>query len=171
MPPFDNKDYVTVAERVRIAHEKGLIKSITTHAPVMLNDVLGFIKVEVVFTNDTRAMGIGSFRLDAKKGAQLTNPLEDAETSAIGRALAFLGIAVSRSIASADEIKIAKERELDLDVSTMQRMITRLKMLINQAASDGLKIDHRLASLKPNEMSYDEIVEYGMYLKDLLNIE
>ena len=38
----------------------------------------------------------------------ITSALENAETSAVGRALAFAGLAVNGSIASADEINKAK---------------------------------------------------------------
>lgn len=171
MPPYNPKEYKTVAERIKEAHDSELIEEVISDQPVMINDVLGYIKATVKFKDGMIASGIGSFRLDAKKGAQLTNPLEDAETSAVGRALAFLGIGVTKSIASAEEMAIAHDRETDLDISTMQRMIGRLRLLLKQAQEDGLKIDHRLAPLKPNEMSYDEIVEYGTYLRELLNIK
>jgi len=43
-------------------------------------------------------------------GINLTNALENAETSAVGRACAFAGIGINTDIASADEVQGAKEK-------------------------------------------------------------
>jgi hypothetical protein len=165
------KDYKTVAERVHEAHQKGLIAKITTESPVMMNDVLGYIRVTVEFTDGMSAQALGTFRFDAKKGAQMTNPIEDAETSAVGRALAFLGIASSKSIASLEEINEAKQREQSPDIATMSRMIRGIQALEKRVKERGLVIDHDLASLKLHELAHDEMVTYGTYLRQLVNGE
>ena len=91
---FNPDEYRSVAERLEIARE--LIQSIATEPPVMMNEVMGYIRCTVAFKDGRYANGVASFRLDAKAGAQRTHPIEDAETSAIGRALAFLGIGSSK---------------------------------------------------------------------------
>lgn len=110
MAPVNMQDYVTVAERVNAA--KSDIRSISTDAPVMLTDVMGYIRATVVLKDERSATGMASFRLDLiGKSAQATNPIEDCETSAIGRALAFLGYSSSKGIASREEVAEARRRE------------------------------------------------------------
>lgn len=48
-----------------------------------------------------------------------TSALENAETSAVGRALAFMGIGVIESIASVDEIKKAQNTEKVIDATPL----------------------------------------------------
>lgn len=103
------KNYVSVAERVTSATPD--IASIVTDAPVMLTDAMGYIRACVALKGGETATGTASFRLDLQgKSAQATNPLEDAETSAVGRALAFLGYSSSRSIASREDVIEAQRR-------------------------------------------------------------
>lgn len=110
MPSFNMDDYVGVHERLALAHD--LIQMIITEPPIMLTDAMGFIRATVGLTDGRSATGVASFRLDLQgRGAQVTNPLEDCETSAVGRALAFLGFAASRGIASREEIQEAQRRQ------------------------------------------------------------
>lgn len=166
MAMFNMADYVSVAERV--AKATPLILSVTSTDPVMMTDNLGFIRVVVVLTDGRSASAQASFRLDAQKGAQKTNPLEDAETSALGRALAFLGYAASKSLASREEIQEAQRRDTEPDTITRTKTELRVRELYNEVTNAGLKIDHDLASLHPKEMTYEELVAFGKYLKGLL---
>lgn len=102
-------NYVPVAERVSQAQDA--IKSVAADAPVMLTDAMGYIRVTVTLLDERSATGTASFRLDLQgKSAQATNPIEDCETSAIGRALAFLGYESARGIASREEVHEAQRR-------------------------------------------------------------
>jgi hypothetical protein len=99
-------NYVPVAERVTAAAPE--IQLLQSDSPVMLTDVLGYIRVTITLVDGRTATGIAQFRLDATKGAQATNPLEDAETSAVGRALGFLGYSSNRSIATREDVERAQ---------------------------------------------------------------
>jgi hypothetical protein len=166
MAMFDMKDYVSVAERVQKASP--LIKSVISADPIMMSDVLGYVRVTVTLTDGREASAMASFRLDAQKGAQKTNPLEDAETSALGRVLAFLGYATSKSLASREEMQEAVRRDSEPDVQTRIKTQNRVVELANECVNAGLKIDHNLASLQAHEMTYEELVAFGKYLKALL---
>lgn len=94
------KEYRTVAERLDEAHAKEDIKSITTevleHNPVV---VKATITTKIgVFTGISYA--------NTSKTLEKTSPYEVAETSAVGRALAFAGYAGSE-IASVNELEKA----------------------------------------------------------------
>lgn len=92
------KQYVTVAERVKEAHEGKKI-SITTevlqHSPVV-------VKATVVTEKGTFT---GHSFANTEKSIEKQSPYEVAETSAVGRALGFAGFGIVDSIASADEMK------------------------------------------------------------------
>jgi hypothetical protein len=109
MPAYDPNNYVTVAERLNVAH--GLIQTIVAEPPVMLTDVMGYIRVVVALSDGRSSTGTASFRLDLTGGrAQATNPIEDCETSAIGRALGMLGFGSRDGIASREEVVEARHR-------------------------------------------------------------
>lgn len=109
MAPDRLANYVPVSERVSQA--QGALKSVHADPPVMLTDTMGYIRVTVVLNDDRSATGTASFRLDIQgKSAQATNPIEDCETSALGRALAFLGYESARGIASREEVQEAERR-------------------------------------------------------------
>ena len=102
-------DYVPVSERLVAAKQD--IESVSNGAPVMLTPTMGYIQTVIRLKDGRYATGTASFKLDLMgKSAQATSPLEDAETSAIGRALAFLGYHSSRSIASREEVVEAQRR-------------------------------------------------------------
>lgn len=177
---FDPKSYWTVAERVARSHALDLLQSVQTDAPVMLTPTMGYIRVRVTFKDGTWSDGIGSFRLDATRSAQATNPLEDAETSAVGRALAFLGLDTKRkpgedvppgrvlSIASADEIVVARRRAETVNTAKHDQVLQRVTELMTQAAERGIEVNHDAANEPLETASYDELVGLGRYLRSLL---
>jgi hypothetical protein len=106
------KTYWTVAERLKLANGddgKG-IKSVATDLKQVGN--LTVATAEVVFNDGRRFTGMAMLNYDARSPAERNAPLETAETSAVGRALAFGGFFGSpEGIAGAEEIQAAQERE------------------------------------------------------------
>jgi hypothetical protein len=104
--------YETVASRLDAAHATGIrpkgIKSVAT-SPM---EVAGRIVVcaTVVFEDGREFSGISEAKLDATSGADRDAPIECAETSAVGRALANAGYHGSEGLASKDEIRSAQSR-------------------------------------------------------------
>ncbi len=97
------KDYVEVATRVNAVHESGKYFEVLTSEPLSLGDrVLWRVVISVdgkMYTAHAEA------KLDAPKNTpDGSNPFECAETSALGRALAFAGFGSVERIASYDEV-------------------------------------------------------------------
>ncbi len=97
------KDYVEVATRVNAVHESGKYFEVLTSEPLSLGDrVIWRVVISVdgkMYTAHAEA------KLDAAKNTpDGTNPFECAETSALGRALAFAGFGSVERIASYDEV-------------------------------------------------------------------
>lgn len=98
------KDYVEVAERLRIVYELKKDLEIVESQPYQYAD--RWVWRVVATVDGKRFVGNAEVKLaNAMKGSpDATNPFECAETSALGRALAFAGLGTVESIASYDEI-------------------------------------------------------------------
>lgn len=117
MAQFNLEDYNDVATRVqqfRKDHPNGHILS-----ELISNDGKNIIiRAEVYYTNDqARPNGVGYAEEIRGQGyINKTSALENAETSAWGRALAACGYA-TKKIASVDEINIAKGKEQTIEAN------------------------------------------------------
>lgn len=101
------KPYATVAERVTAAHAAGGFAILATDVLPLGGDGRLYVKVQIEY-NRRRYIGLSEVPRSGKPGSpEETSPLEVAETSALGRALAFAGFGVDGSIASADEMRRA----------------------------------------------------------------
>lgn len=96
------KDYHTVAKRVADFREKHPLWSIRTAIEVN-TDAMILVKAEILDHKGTVMSQGHAEEVRTDTGVNSTSALENAETSAVGRALAFLGFGGSH-IASADEM-------------------------------------------------------------------
>jgi hypothetical protein len=104
------KNYITVAGRVEMAHEKCKQITITTEVLPIPNQVV--VKATVITEKGTFT---GISAANPSKLIEKQSPYEVAETSAVGRALGFAGYGVVEGIATADEMKKAEVEEDDID--------------------------------------------------------
>lgn len=97
------KDYVEVAERVNAVYKTNKEFETVESAPF---EIAGRLVWRVVVRVDGKQhIGNAEVKLDAPKNTpDGTNPFECAETSAMGRALAFAGLGTVERIASFDEV-------------------------------------------------------------------
>ena len=109
------KEYAPVAERVRAFREVLPEWRIITNI-VSFQDNEWVIKAEIQDQDgDVMATGYASEKVGAGN-INRTSALENAETSAVGRALGFLGIGIAASIASADEVTNAAQQLEEIKV-------------------------------------------------------
>jgi len=110
-----NKIYYTVAERLKLAYGEAFIAPTKVQrVETEVREVGGIAHVRAVLTfEDGRSFsGMAMLNMDARSPAERNAPLETAETSALGRALAFAGYHGSpEGIAGYEEILLAQERE------------------------------------------------------------
>ena len=112
------KDYVEVDERIRLFWELHPNWTILTEMIYNCEENLVCIfKAKIIDENDViKATGHArEFQADKKSMVNKTSHVENCETSAIGRALGIKGIITEYGIASANEIRNAKELEKELD--------------------------------------------------------
>jgi hypothetical protein len=101
--PISGKDYVPVAERLRLLHEAKKDLEIVESQPIQAGD--RWIWRVVCLIDGKRYCGSAEVHLNAKPGsADATDPFAVAETSAVGRCLGFAGWGSVESICSADEL-------------------------------------------------------------------
>jgi hypothetical protein len=163
-------NYVSVEERVHDA--QGELLRIETTAPIMLNEQMGYIRCTAYMRNDRTATGTATFRLDlGGNSAKATNPIEDCETSAVGRALAFLGYSADKrmgfSIASKEEIEEAQRRSeaVVAKQSNRNEIIARCEELLAQAVEKQITVTHQYLDMPWEDLDIAEIIQLGKYLK------
>lgn len=112
MIKIHGKDYMEVKDRVEIFLEKYKNWSIETQVE-NINFEKGCCLIKATIKDESgrvRATGYGmEEKLDKTSTVNLNAYVENCETSAVGRALGFLGIGINTAIASADEMKIKTE--------------------------------------------------------------
>ena len=112
------KDYVEVDERIRLFWELHPTWSLITEMIYNCEENMVVIfKATIMDDNDKiRATGHArEFQADKKSMVNKTSHVENCETSAIGRACGVKGIITEYGLASANEVRDARELEKELD--------------------------------------------------------
>jgi len=108
------KEYTPVHERILYFRENYKAHSIVTEIISFDSDV-AVIKASI-YNESQNIIATGhafEIQSDTHSFVNKTSYLENAETSAIGRALGALGIGIDNSLASANEVKSAQEQQKD----------------------------------------------------------
>jgi len=122
------KDYATVAHRLAIARRNlGIELDITTKI-IHLDNEKAVVQADIFLEGKHVSTGLAEEFRSASRINQ-TSALENAETSAVGRALAFLGI-INDQIASAEEVSLAIEQQ----DKQLQKALTELEVISHLGA-------------------------------------
>jgi hypothetical protein len=114
------KSYNTVAERIIAAgnHLVGVETEVLQHDPVVIKATITITKDEPLTSTGGKHLYnfTGISAANASKQIEKESPYEVAETSAVGRALAFAGYETTNGIASAEEMQKVEKDELFKEV-------------------------------------------------------
>lgn len=110
LTPMDikGKKYIPVNERVKAF--RMLVPEGTIETDLLRSDDYIIVKAKVFVNGDLKATGYA----EEKRGSSninTTSPVENCESSAVGRALGFLGLGIDTSIATYEEVTNAKIRQ------------------------------------------------------------
>jgi hypothetical protein len=147
MARFNLADYATVQERIEAFWKKYpngaiLTRDLTTDADRDRKQWRVYAEVFFVF-DELRPRGTGlAFEIDGGAGANMTSAYENAETSAIGRALATANFTTSKNRASRTEMQKAERgapSETQITANDVQTATTldELNLLWSRAVDSG----------------------------------
>lgn len=133
------KQYIPVNERVKEFRAK-----YPDH--ILLSELVSLdensvVMVAKVYDKDGNVVANGYAQEDRNaSNINKTSYVENCETSAVGRALGMFGIGIDASMASADEVANAIDRQEALKQKVTKSNVSALKMLAETKGSDLAKI-------------------------------
>ena len=159
------KDYATIALRVAVAR-RNLGARLRIETEIMHNDNEVCVVKATIFLNGlVVATGLAEEKKNASRINQ-TSALENCETSAVGRALAFCGM-TNDKIASAEEVSAAIEQQS----KKVQEVLKSLQSVSHLGNYQKWITDNKsfLADIKwNNPLSYDSFMKEFASIKSQL---
>lgn len=129
------KDYIPVNERVKEFRAK--YPDLRVLSEIVSLDENSVVMKATVVDMEGHALATGYAQEDRNaSNINKTSYVENCETSAVGRALGMFGIGIDASMASADEVANAIERQEALKQKVDKNAISALKLLANEKGSD-----------------------------------
>ena len=148
LPTIDikGKQYVMVKDRILAFNEMYPNGSITTEIVSPLDSKTIIVKAIVIpdVKNPIRIFIDYSQAVMGQGMINTTSALENASTSAVGRTLAYMGIGVIESVASADEVIKATPKELQKEAQSKHYCNVHQRDLKMRTTNNGIIWDHRL---------------------------
>jgi hypothetical protein len=155
--------YVTVAQRIQEAHRGEFVPrfQVLRSEPLLIGNVhLWQVEIEIEGKHFT---GTSSINFGGK-GADQTNPVENAETSALGRALGMAGFGSIESLASAEEVAEARNRAAngyvskvpiagELNAKTLHSELRRLSLGVEWVSTELGRRVEKLSSLSQEDVA------------------
>lgn len=125
------KEYAEVPQKVTAFRKLFPMGSITTDILSLEN---GMVVMKAVASVDGVILGEGiAYEKEGSTFINKTSFIENCQTSAVGRALSFIGILGGDSIASAEEVLNAKKQQAKMDEDEKK---AKLKGLLEETSSD-----------------------------------
>src|SRR5210317_2063359 len=166
------RNYVEVHERIKFFRQENQYKNWTISTEVtMTDDREECICKCIIGDTEQRVIATGhAHEVKASSNINKTSFIENCETSAVGRALAMLGIGIDTSIASANEVKDAiKKQNADKPSKPSEPTANNSKQDYDKAvtflknskdrAEAWTKIEKQCKT-KFDEEQYNKLVEY-----------
>lgn len=138
------KDYAEVHQRIKAFR---MVYPLGSIIPELISEEDGIITFKATIQNENGdVLAVAHARENIKSSyINQTNGLENCETSAIGRALGMCGFGVNSSLASAEEVQSAEEKQKELQNGSMTEeqlfIIAGLKPELLDVVRDKYKKD------------------------------
>ena len=149
------KQYVPVNERVKEFHAK--FPELRVLTELVSLDENSVVMKATVSDMEGNVLANGYAQEDrGSSNINKTSYVENCETSAVGRALGMFGIGIDASMASADEVANAIDRQEALKQKVDKNAVSALKMLAAQKGSDLEMILSYYEVEKPEDMTLEQ---------------
>ena len=149
------KAYVPVSERVKYFREK--YPNYTLISEIISYDENSVLMKATVYDPDGRVLAVGHAQEDrGSSNINKTSFVENCESSSWGRVLSNMGIGIDDSIASADEVANAIDRQEALKQKVDKNAISALKMLAAEKGSDIDMILSYYEVAKPEDLTMEQ---------------
>lgn len=160
------KEYMEVKDRVMVFRKNHPSWALITEI-IENNESTGSVIFKVIIEDEVgRIRGTGhahEFKEDKTSMVNKTSHLENCETSAIGRALASIGIGIESSYATYDEVKIAIDKgerpEKDNSVSTESKVAKKSSVKVIKGDVKANWKDYKLDKGKHAGKTLEQISE------------
>ena len=152
------KDYIEVNERVKYFRNSEEYKGWSIESEMISNEdgVCVFKSIIRDENGVTKATG-HAYEKEDGSFINKTSYIENCETSAVGRALGFLGIGIDTSIASSDEVQNAMlNQDNDFtraDYPPTEKQLNYIQSLLSQRKVPATQIDEQLAKVKTSKQA------------------
>ena len=159
------KKYVMVNDRVkafRNIEPDGLIE---THFPSINFDLGVAVCVATIYDANGQKLATGTaYEREGQGFVNKTSFIENCETSAVGRALGFLGIGIDDSMASADEVANAMQQQNELTTDKEK------KTFMDLCAKKGLEPEDILRQIGWKSGMLTK-AQHGLAIKKIMELE
>ena len=116
--PVKGKDYAPVTERVKAFRSICPMGTISTEIISMAD---GVVVIKATISDGDLILGTGlAYEKESSSYINKTSYIENCETSAVGRALGFVGIGIDASMASAEELVNAIMQQEDIKTAEIK---------------------------------------------------
>lgn len=154
------KQYVEVNERIKYFRNEPKFEGWSLETELISLDENSCVVRAIIKNPEGFVVGTGFAQEDRSSSmVNKTSYVENAETSAWGRALANLGIGIETSIASAQEVEVAIGKQ---NLTEMKQPLTQDVMEKMKAALAEGKEDKVRQALKKYEFSKEQLAEIGL---------
>ena len=158
------KQYVEVNERIKFFRQEDQYKGWGIHTDINMLDGDQCLCKCTVVNSDGEVIAQGhAHEVKSSSNINKTSHVENCETSAVGRALAMLGIGIDTSIASSNEVQeaIAKQQEL-VDNPQVQKLAKKIDAPVENIMDKAVEY---LKSSTDKQKAYEQVLKkYGEQL-------
>ena len=164
------KKYVEVNERIKFFRQEEQYKNWSLITEFTVLDEAQCVCKASIADPEHRIISVGhAHEVQGSSNINKTSYVENCETSAIGRALAMLGIGIDTSIASANEVSDAIAKQETAEPTKAKKMIKKVQEKFDTDPPENI-MDKAVAYIKSQtdkKKAYESIVgKYGESLTD-----